>query len=130
MGVISLCIILFHLTATLTATPFPKYLGIEKDLGLTPPIVVMITLLGVKGYTLTYHGQVGGAFLKRMETAAIDKDILSLPPVIVDDFSGDAVELFREGVNIIWQAAGQPGSPHINDEGMWKLQPRVSAYDF
>jgi len=89
----------------------------------------MVTLFGVKGYTLSYHGQVGGAFLKRMETAAIDTDIFSFPPVTVDDFSVDAIELFREGVNMIWQAAGQPGSPHINEQGAWKLQPRVSAYD-
>lgn len=114
----------------LILSALPKYLTIEKDLGLTPPVVVLITLLGVKGYTLTYHGQVGGAFLKRMETAAIDTDILSLPAVIADDFFVDVIQLFREGVNIIWQAAGEPCSPHINDEGAWKLRPKVSARDF
>jgi Putative DNA-binding domain len=109
----------------LILSAFPRYLAIAKDLGLTPPLVVMITLLGVEGYTLTYQGLAGGAFFKTMEMAAIDKDLLSLSPIIVDDFAVTGIGLFSEALNMLWQAAGRPCSPHINDEGEWKLHPRV-----
>lgn len=99
--------------ALLQATP--NYLKVQKDLGIAPPIYVLVSLVGVKGSPLG----VSNSFYDVSDRHAIDQDVLQLPEAVVQDY-GDRVEsVLRGPIDVFWNAGGYPKSHNFDDAGNW-----------
>ena len=86
-----------------------NYLKALKNLGVTPPIFIMLSLLGVKGYTMrgyySYHSN------------PIQHENLLLPEILVENIEKPAYKILRPAFDIIWQSAGIKSCPYYDDEG-------------
>jgi hypothetical protein len=89
------------------------YLKAQQDLGVEPPVVLMLSLIGVKGY-----GIHSGLFKDTRPT--IDRDTVILPDVLVESFSNEPEDILRPVFDGIWQAAGWPCCRNYNAEGRWE----------
>ena len=92
-----------------------KYLQNMKILNVEPPIFIFLTLLHVKGYSmainrLRYHFR---------ETHTIDREILQLPEIIIENYEVSTKDVLRPCFDSIWNACGFPRSLNYNDEGEW-----------
>jgi hypothetical protein len=74
------------------------YLSLLKDLEVQPPLVVMVTLLDVRGYYISSRD--GDTW------AAFDRDNLLLPDQLVEDLDMNADMLLRPAFDAMWQASG------------------------
>lgn len=81
--------------------------------GVTPPAVVMLSFLGASGWVLADQRSVHF----RDAPVPFESDLFTLPEVLVEDFSQDAATVLRPALDILWQAAGRPGSPYYNGDG-------------
>ena len=89
------------------------YLALERDFGVNPPLFVMLSLLGVKGYKMaTRHAWPD-------EIHPIDRDTLILPEILVEDYGVNTDRILHPTFDAIWQAAGWSGSLHYDKEGKW-----------
>ncbi len=95
-----------------------RYLKLQHDLAVSPPIVLLLTLIGVNGY-VTETQQ--GSMMRGLGTikGAIDRDILALPDMMIEDMARPADEILRPAFDIIWQACGFKCCPNY-DNGHWK----------
>jgi hypothetical protein len=91
-----------------------KYLKFQEALGIVPPIFVMITLLDVRGYSLG---------IKRDSRAStinpIDRDVLLLPEMIVEEYKNNTAGLLRPAFDAVWQASGFLRSGNYDENGKW-----------
>jgi len=88
----------------------PRFLAIQRQLGVEPPLFIILSLLGVSGYTM-------GVNTSRLDTYPIDRDALILPEIIVENFECNPSEVMRPIFDAIWNAAGWPRSMHYNENG-------------
>jgi hypothetical protein len=75
-----------------------------QQLGAIPPFVVMVTLLGVKGWTI--RGPHGSGSL-----GVFDREPLFIPELYLEAFDGDAKSEAKPLLETIWNAAGSPDCP-------------------
>ena len=72
----------------------PRFLSVQQQLGVEPPLVVMLSLLGVKGYILYVNARVrfqsGFPF-----PVPIDRDSLLVPEPIIQTFDCDPTTVMR-----------------------------------
>lgn len=94
----------------------PRFLAIQRQLGVEPPLFVMLSLLGVSGYTLTPRG----AHLWEDEVVYIDRDTLLIPEVVLDSFNFDASKVMKPIFDAVWNAAGWPRSVNYDNSGNWR----------
>ncbi len=95
-----------------------RYLSIQKDLGVEPPLFVMLSLLGVSGYVL--HSVPAG--YRMGDEHPIDRDDLLVPGIMVDSFDSAASQVMKPGFDAVWNATGYPRAMSYDDEGKWKLE--------
>ena len=88
----------------------PRFLSIQRQLGVEPPLFIILSLLGVSGYRLDVS-------TSRFDTYPIDRDALILPEIIVENFECNPSEVMRPIFDAIWNAAGWPRSMHYNGNG-------------
>jgi len=92
------------------------YLQTQKALGVDLPIFLLVSLLGVKDYTLgisqTYYGQ----------DYPIDRPDLVMPEVLRDRFDPNPAEVMKPIFDAVWNAAGRNGSMYYDAAGKWTLQ--------
>jgi hypothetical protein len=91
-----------------------KYLKIENELGLQPPVFIMLSIIGIKDYKI-HAGQ--GFFY--MNKPSIDRDVLILPEAVVDSYDVDIAEALRNSFDALWQAAGWEHSVNYDENGKW-----------
>jgi hypothetical protein len=91
------------------------YLRIQGQLGVQPPIVLMISVLGVRGYRM--HLPWGGR-----EAHAIDRDNLVMSEIILESFDIDASQTLRPLFDALWNASGISQSTSYDREGKWKTK--------
>ena len=93
----------------------PECLQIIRRLGCSPPIRVGISLVGVRGLKLATprYGYI------MANTPAIDRDILTLPEIVVEDLSARAVPLLKPTLDMVWNACGEAASPYFDAGGNW-----------
>ena len=86
------------------------------ELGFEPPMVVMLSLLGIRG------GIVDARSLGHFQFRGypIDRDVLLLPDVLLTDSSEDVATLLRPVFDAIWQAAGWDASKCYDQNGNFK----------
>jgi hypothetical protein len=93
----------------------PRFLSIQKKLGVEPPLFIMLTLLGVAGYTMAVDRS---HFIGR-SNYPIERDSLLIPEVMIEKFECNPAEVMRPAFDAVWNAAGWPKSMNYNDEGKW-----------
>lgn len=84
-------------------------MNILKGLDVQPPVVVMVTLLGVRGFYIA--GRDGDTW------AAFDRDDLLLPDQLVEDLDADVNSILRPVFDAMWQASGWLRCYSYDEEG-------------
>lgn len=95
----------------------PRYLGVQKQLGVELPLFLMVSLLGVSGYTMYVDSMV--FFHDIYEYHPIDRDALLVPEMLVENYESDPTEVMKPIFDAIWNAAGWPRSMNYDNEGNW-----------
>ena len=91
------------------------YLNALKELDFTPPIFVMITLVNVRDFVLgvdTFRFVIA-------EEHQIDRDLLPLPDIMVEDYAAEIPRLIRPAFDAVWQAGGWDCSKNYDQSGNW-----------
>lgn len=96
----------------------PRFLGIQKSLGVEPPFFIMLSLLGVSGCTMGLDPRLEGP-----TRYPIDQDALLLPEVLTDSFECVPSEVMRPAFDAVWNAAGHARSLNYSEEGEWGAGP-------
>jgi len=91
-----------------------KFLNLSKELEINMPIVIFLTLIGVKGYEMA---------VDRMrfwnDYYKIDRDILQLPEAIIESYDIDPKEILRPLFDLVWNACGYKRSFNFDEDGNW-----------
>jgi Putative DNA-binding domain len=94
----------------------PQCFQIMRQLGCSPPVLVGISLIGVRGLKLAvdvmFELNMGGS-------RAIDRDVLMLPEIVVEDLSTPAAPLLKPTLDLVWNACGFSASPYFDAAGKW-----------
>jgi hypothetical protein len=78
-------------------------------IGVTPPVVAMITMIGMKGWKIATQGG--------SSATVFDRDPVFIPELVLDDFGGIAQDEVKPLLDGVWNAAGSPGSPYYDAQG-------------
>jgi Putative DNA-binding domain len=88
----------------------PRYLALQKHLGVEPPLFIMLSLLGVVGYRVDT-----GA--RRLPALSIDRDALVIPEVMIESFECNPADVMKPLFDVIWNAGGFPGCMNYDETG-------------
>lgn len=90
------------------------YLSGLRSLDVRRPYLVMLTLVGVKGYRMHAKKPV---YPRR--DSVIDRDVVAAPAVVFHKEIHDIGERMRPIFDAIWNAAGLPASDNYSQDGKW-----------
>lgn len=94
-----------------------RFLNIQKDLEVTTPLALSVSLVGVMGYRITpsntYSFFAGGL-------TPIDRDVLNIPEVLLEGYDGKPYSFMRPIFDAIWNASGFAACPNYNELGVWQ----------
>ncbi len=94
-------------------TGLKEYLEAEKILGIKPPLLVMISMIGVKGHFIYQNPGLGCG-----SGYEINSDKVVPAPIKITSYENiDYVQVLKPVLDTIWQAAGIKGSPFYNADG-------------
>ena len=93
-----------------------QYFDIQSTLGVATPVVIMLSLLNVKGAVM--YVAMPGPF----EVDKVDRDHLLAPEVMAEAFTVDPTQLLKPAFDAIWNACGYPYSPSYGSDGKRKGQ--------
>ncbi len=89
------------------------YLEAEKILGINPPLLVMISMIGVKGHFIYQNPGLGCG-----SGYEINSDKVVPAPIKITSYENiDYGQVLKPVLDTIWQAAGIKGSPFYNADG-------------
>lgn len=91
-----------------------RYIPLLKEVGVEPPLFIMLTLLGVKGYKMAYDRE---RYFDQGQP--IDRDTLIVPEVLIESFDIKHSDIVRPIFDAVWNAAGWPRSMNYDEEGNW-----------
>lgn len=94
-----------------------KYLKFLRQTNTPSPVVVLVSLVGVKECILVTSAEV-----YRMRKNHIDRDILLLPEVILEDLSQTPDKVLRPILDVLWQAAGYSRCTLYDGQGVLNLR--------
>jgi hypothetical protein len=89
------------------------YLSALKELNIELPIFIFLTLVGIKGYLMF----VGEKRFNVQGNSGIDRDILLLPEVIIENYDTAPEDVLRPCFDALWNACGFSKSPNYDDAG-------------
>lgn len=92
-----------------------SYLSALQTLGVPLPLVLLMTMCGVKGCRMS----VDRRHIFREETP-IDRDRLLLPEVICEDYGADVPRLLQPIFDAVWNACGYERSFNYDKDGNWR----------
>lgn len=95
---------------------YPNYIEIFQKLSIPPPIFVFLNLLRVRGY-IAKVSQIPFPFDR---IYPIDRDLLLLPEVIIEDYTIEATKILRPCFDSMWNACGFPKSINFDKNGEYK----------
>lgn len=88
-------------------------LAAQRILGVSPPMTVMISLLGVRGFSLAVSAEtwpLGGG--------PIDRETLLLPEIVIEDpDNADVSAVLKPVLDALWNAGGWPRSLNYSETG-------------
>ncbi len=88
-----------------------KYIYFLKKINIELPLVVSLTLIGVKGFAI---GSDPYAFTSGEK---IDRDVLFLPEVVVDNFDNTSARILKPCFDALWNACGYARSKGYDEKG-------------
>ena len=91
-----------------------RIFALQQELGVMPPLLVMLTLVGVAGLNIDRNDIY---FLS--QSSPIDRDVLMIPETLVEVYPDMADGVFRPIFDVVWNAAGYSACPNYNDNGVW-----------
>src|SRR5712692_1871037 len=92
-----------------------RYFDAQKQLGVDPPLFVMVSLLGVKGYSITFDGFDNWRYKKT--DYEIDRPNLIAPEVAIDSYDSSLAEAMKPVFDTIANAARWPRSMSYSEDG-------------
>jgi hypothetical protein len=94
----------------------PGYLAALQSLDVPPPIVLMITLQGVRGARLDVRG-----YHYFDAPPAIDRAVLELPEIIIERYGSEDEyqRAARPAFDALWNTGGFSRSQHYDETGRW-----------
>jgi hypothetical protein len=95
---------------------FGGYVNGLRDLGIEPPLVVMLTLEGVEGAIYAVQSNL---FDDPMPT--LDRPIMRLPECVINEYGPTASyhSAVRPAFDALWNAIGYAGSKFFDAQGLW-----------
>lgn len=98
-----------------------KLLDVQGLMGITTPIIVFLSMTGVKGYSLLTKQELKFRFPGYSQfLAVIDRDVLLLPEVLIDSLDNlNTSCLLHPIFDAVWNATGLPGSINYDQDGNW-----------
>ena len=93
-----------------------RYTEVQKDIGVTLPIAVLVTLTDVKDRWIVPPYQRLSLY---RDPPRIDRAIVVLPDVMLTNWDDEIPRLLRPLFDGLWQAGGLPGSLNYDDDGNW-----------
>jgi hypothetical protein len=99
----------------------PTYLQGMQSLDVSPPIVLMLSLQGVRGAWL-------GVSQEQMildPPAPIARSTLELPEAVIESYgsAGDYERAIQPALDALWNAAGYAKSRYFSPQGRWVGRP-------
>jgi hypothetical protein len=94
-----------------------QYFQAMIQMAVPPPAVVTLTLIGYKGYNMSENRRI-----MRYDSTPIDRDLLTLPDVLVEDYQCDVPQLLRPIFDAVWNATGWERSLNYDENGKWNQQ--------
>ncbi len=91
-----------------------RFLALEQRLGVPPPFFIMLSLVDVSGYIMATRQP-----LWPDEVHPIDRNVLLLPDILVEDYNVDLAAELRTVFDVVWQSAGWGGSLNYDEQGNW-----------
>jgi hypothetical protein len=79
-------------------------LGVQQRLNVEPPIAVLFSLMGVRGYLLSVG--VRRHTVWNAEKRVFDREDISVPPALVQSYDQEIETIVSDPLNTIWQASG------------------------
>jgi hypothetical protein len=86
----------------------PEYLASLKDLGANSPILVMMSLVSIRGYK--YH-RTRYSEMSDVPGIEIVDDVVAMPEVLIEDFDGDFSLALKPALDVLWNTVGMECSP-------------------
>lgn len=90
-----------------------RYLRLLELVQVEPPVVVMLSLVGIKGYRLSFPDQM----VNTVSRYQIDRDTLLLPEGLMQGFGEPADKLLQPAFDAIWQCVGYERDRFYQDSG-------------
>lgn len=90
----------------------PKYLSIQEQLRIEPPILIMLSLLGVKRFSI-----LPGERYIRQQHQTVDRDDLLIPAIEIEGYKVNSAEVLRPAFDDIWAASGWERSMNYDEQG-------------
>jgi hypothetical protein len=84
-----------------------EYLKIENDLGINPPLILMLSLLNVKGFEISTGGPYTSGF-------SIEKDDLLFSEILVENFEDKPSKILKPIFDMVWQSCGLEECPYVD----------------
>ena len=97
----------------------PRYLAVQQTLGIDPPIIILLTLIGVRGYFMAVDQS-----RYFSDDQPIDRDLLDVPDTLAEHYDVNAAQLLRPLFDTVWNAAGWPRSMNYDERGSWRQDNR------
>jgi hypothetical protein len=91
------------------------YLSILKALDVELPILLFLTMVGVKGYAMAI-----GVVFGRGSSTRIDRDILFLPEVLIESYDVVEPKILKPCFDSVWNACGLSRSLNYDESGNWQ----------
>jgi len=102
----------------------PVYIGVYEKLNIEAPIFLSLSLVDVKGFKTPKNRDYWSKDL-----FPIDRDIILIPEIIIEDLEFDPSELLRPIFDLIWNACGYPWSLSYIKDGVYKKQIKTQRND-
>lgn len=94
---------------------FPRYLAIQEQLGVQLPVLVLLSLLGVKDHFIALRDASG----QRSGPSPIDRANLLVPEVQLDALQCNPAEALRPLFDAVANAGGWPQAQSYDAAGIW-----------
>jgi len=94
-----------------------NFLAAFRQLDVQPPVLLLLNLVGVTGYDMA----VAPGLIMRFERTPIDRDLLLLPEVLIENLDYDVPQALRPVFDALWNAAGLPRSLNYDEGGNWRI---------
>ncbi len=91
------------------------YLEFQEKIKVEVPILVFVTLIGVKGYKI----EASGRYSIFYEDRKIDRDILQIPEIWINSYGDNVEKALKSGFDMVWNASGLERSNNYDDSGNW-----------